>query len=73
MHHGIYIDLFRSTAPEKCVLRQCSGKMFFLKRVSIGHILPRKAERVVYGLLYKLVPRDKWQKLYDGIAVGMTL
>lgn len=67
MHHGIYIDLFPvDGAPKSALLRQWQrAKMFFLKRVSIGHILPRKVERIAYGLLYKLVPRIKWQRKYD--------
>ncbi len=67
MHHGIYIDLFPvDGAPRGAMARQIQrAKLFFLKRVSIGHILPRKAERIAYGILYRFCPRKRFLRMYD--------
>ena len=67
MHHGIFIDLFPvDGAPRNELARQIHRmKLFFLKRVSIGHILPHRIERMVYGNLYRLHPRKKYLRRYD--------
>ena len=67
MHHGIYIDLFPvDGAPRGFLARQIHRmSLFFLKRVSIGHILPRQVERRTYRFLYFFYTRKKFLKLYD--------
>ncbi len=67
MHHGIYIDLFPvDGAPRQPLLRFWqSVRLLFLKRIAIGHILPRRAERALYALLYRFLPRPRWQRLYE--------
>lgn len=67
MHHGIYIDLFPvDGSPRGPAARQWHrARLFFLKRAAIGHILPRKIERVFFGLLYRLVPRKSFLRMYE--------
>lgn len=67
MHHGIYIDLFPvDGAPQGGMARQRHRFwLFFYKRVSIGHILPRRIERIAYGFLYVFCSRKKLLRKYD--------
>ncbi len=66
MHHGIYIDLFPVDGAPRNPLRRRwhAARLLFLKRIAIGHILPRRMERAVYALLYRLRPRVRWQRAY---------